>query len=45
MQIAVETSPTPSPLTYLTACLRGPNLARNERRVDALLASIRFSSQ
>jgi len=45
MQVAVQTSPTPSPLTYLTACLRGPNLAQNERRVDALLASTRLSSQ
>jgi hypothetical protein len=44
MQVAVQTSPTPSPLTYLTACLRGPNLAQNERRVDALLASTRLSS-
>jgi hypothetical protein len=31
--------------TYFTACLRGPNLAQNERRVDALLASTRLSSQ
>ena len=45
MTVAVETSPTPSPLTYFTACLRGPNLAQNERRVDALLASTRLSSQ
>lgn len=27
------------------ACLRGPNLAQNERRVDALLKSTRFPSQ
>jgi hypothetical protein len=45
IQVVVETSPTPSPLTYFTACLRGPNLAQNERRVDALLASTRLSSQ
>ena len=45
MVIAVETSPTPSPLTYVTACLRGPNLPQNERRVDALLASTRLNSQ
>jgi hypothetical protein len=31
--------------TYFTACLRGPNLAQNERRVDALLASTRLTSQ
>jgi hypothetical protein len=31
--------------TYFTACLHGPNLAQNERRVDALLASTRFGSQ
>jgi hypothetical protein len=41
----VETSPTPSPFTYVTACLRGPNLAQNERRVDALIASTRLPSQ
>ena len=45
MEVAVETTPTPSALTYLTACLRGPNLAQNERRVDALLASTRFTTQ
>jgi hypothetical protein len=45
IEVAVETIPTPSALTYLTACLRGPNLAQSERRVDALLASTRFTSQ
>jgi hypothetical protein len=45
MEVVVATSPTPSPFTYLTACLRGPNLEQNERRVDALLASTRLSSQ
>ena len=45
IQVVIETSPTPSPLTYFTACLRGPNLAQNERRVDALLASTRLSSE
>lgn len=44
IEVVVETSPTPSPLTYVTACLRGPNLAQNERRVDALLASTRLTS-
>jgi hypothetical protein len=28
--------------TQFIACLRGPNLARNMRRIDALLASTRF---
>lgn len=28
-----------------TACLRGPNLAQNERRVDALLRSTRFPAE
>jgi hypothetical protein len=45
IQVVVETSPTPSPLTYFTGCLRGPNLAQNERRVDDLLVSARISSQ
>jgi hypothetical protein len=45
MEVVVETSPTPSPFTYVTACLRGPNLAQNERRVDALIASTRLPSQ
>jgi hypothetical protein len=31
--------------TQFTACLRGPGLARNERRIDALLASTRFLPQ
>ena len=30
---------------FLTACLRGPNLARAEKSVEALLASTRFPSQ
>jgi len=29
----------------LTVCLRGPNVAQNERRVTALLASVAFPSQ
>jgi hypothetical protein len=45
IEVAVETTPTPSALTYLTACLRGPNLAQSERRLDALLASTRFTGQ
>jgi hypothetical protein len=31
--------------TEVTACLRGPGLAQNERRVDALLASTKFLAQ
>ncbi len=44
VDVAVETNPLPSPLTYFTACLRGPNLAPDEKRVDALLASTKFVS-
>jgi hypothetical protein len=44
IEVAVQTSREAAPLTYFTACLRGPNLAQNERRVDALLASTRLSS-
>jgi hypothetical protein len=29
----------------MTACLRGPALAREEKSVDALLASTKFASQ
>jgi hypothetical protein len=45
VDVAVETSPLPSPLTYFTACLRGPNLALAEKRVNALLASTKFVSR
>jgi hypothetical protein len=45
IDVLVQTEPLPSPLTEFTACLRGPGLARSERRVDALLASARFLSQ
>ena len=45
IDVAVETSPLPSALTYLTACLRGPDLAQAEKSVDALLASTTFTSQ
>ena len=40
----VETSPPPAAFTYLTACLRGPGVAANERSVKALLASTTFLS-
>jgi hypothetical protein len=42
IDVAVATSPLPSALTYLTACLRGPNLAQSEDSVNALLASTKF---
>jgi hypothetical protein len=45
IDVAVETSPLPSALTYFTACLRGPGLAEAEKSVDALLASTKFTSQ
>ena len=35
----------PSTLTEITACLRGPGLAQEEKSVDALLASTKFASQ
>lgn len=44
IDVVVETSPRPSNFTEVTACLRGPQLAQNERRVDALLASTRFQT-
>ena len=34
--------PLPSNWTALQACLRGPNLAEQERQVRALLSSMRF---
>lgn len=44
IDVLVETTPLPSTLTEFTACLRGPGLAQNVRRVDALLASTKFVS-
>jgi len=44
IDVAIETSPPPSAFIYLTACLRGPNLAQNETYVKALLASTHFLS-
>jgi hypothetical protein len=37
--------PTADNWTEATACVRGPDLAQNERRVDALLASTKFLAQ
>ncbi len=45
IEVLIETSPPPSSLTQVIACLRGPHLGQNERRVDALLASARFPSR
>lgn len=45
IDVAIETTPLPSALTYLTACLRGPGLAQAEQSVDELLASTKFGSQ
>ena len=45
IDVLVATRPLPSPLTELTACLRGPGLAQNVQRLDALLASTKFLSQ
>jgi hypothetical protein len=45
IDVAVETNPPPSPLVYLTACLRGPGLAQAEKSVDSLLASTTFASR
>jgi hypothetical protein len=44
IDVRIQTSPLPSPLTALTACLRGPGLAQAEQSVDALLASTQFQS-
>jgi hypothetical protein len=44
INVAVQTSPPPSALTYFTACLRGPGLAQAEKSVDALLTSTKFTS-
>jgi hypothetical protein len=45
IEVLVATQPLPSTLTEFTACLRGPGVAENVRRVDALLASTTFTSR
>jgi hypothetical protein len=45
IDVLIETKPLPSPLTEFTACLRGPGLAQQVKRVDALLASTKFLTQ
>jgi hypothetical protein len=44
IDVRIATSPLPSGPTEFTACLRGPGLAQNVKRVDALLASTKFLS-
>lgn len=41
IEVAIA-SPEPSNWTQMTACLRGPDLAQNERALDAMLASTHF---
>jgi len=45
VDVLVQTSPLPSTLTEMTACLRGPGLAQEQKSLDALLASTKFASQ
>jgi hypothetical protein len=45
VDVLIQTRPLPSTLTEMTACLRGPGLAQEEKSVDALLASTKFASQ
>ncbi len=45
IDVAIETKPLPSALTYFTACLRGPGLAQAEESVSKLLDSTTFASQ
>jgi hypothetical protein len=44
IDVLVATRPLPSTPTELTACLRGPGLAQEEKSVDALLNSTKFAS-
>jgi len=45
VDVLIQTRPLPSPLTEMTACLRGPGLAQEEKSLDALLASTKLASQ
>lgn len=45
IDVRIATTPLPSSPLEFTACLRGPGLAQNLKRVDALLASTKFGSQ
>jgi len=44
IDVLIASTPLPSTPTEFTACLRGPGLAREEKSVDALLASTKFAS-
>jgi hypothetical protein len=45
VEVLIQTRPLPSPLTEMTACLRGPGLAQEQKSLNALLASTKFASQ
>jgi hypothetical protein len=45
IDVLIQTRPLPSPLTEVTACLRGPSLAQAEKKVDAMLASTTLGSR
>jgi hypothetical protein len=45
VDVLIQTRPLPSTLTEMTACLRGPGLAQEQKSLDALLASTKFASQ
>jgi hypothetical protein len=43
VDVLIQTHPLPSTLTEFTACLRGPGVAQEEKSLNALLASTKFS--
>lgn len=45
VDVLIQTSPLPSTLTEMTACLRGPGLAQEEKSLNALLASTKLAPQ
>ena len=45
VEVLIQTRPLPSTLTEMTACLRGPGLTKEEKSLNALLASTRLTSQ
>jgi hypothetical protein len=45
VNVLIQTHPFPSTPTEMTACLRGPGLAQEEKSVDALLASTKLVTQ
>ena len=44
VDVLIQTRPLPSTLTEMTACLRGPGLAQEEKSLNALLASTKIAS-